>query len=97
MKEKNELRIEKDGSIALYKNDLPCFCYLQGVVYGQNQLTGESMPIRQSCNNCCPAFKIRVDKDKNTIVDITCMGIPVPYVVESDIKAEVPVIKLMKD
>jgi hypothetical protein len=86
MQEKNELVMQQDGSIALVKNGVPCFCPKQAIAWGQNKVSGEPFPIKQPCNNACPAFKIR-NNNSQTMVDITCSGIAVPYII-SEIKNE---------
>lgn len=79
MEEKNELQLI-DGNIYLVKNGQTCFCPKQSIAFGQNKVSGDPFPIKQSCNNSCPLFKIRSVEGK-TYVDITCSGIPVPYVI----------------
>jgi len=80
MQEKNELQLNQDGSILLIKNGQPCFCPKQAIAWGQNKVSGEPFPIKQSCSNSCPLFKIR-SNDGKTFVDITCSGMPVPYLI----------------
>jgi hypothetical protein len=86
MQEKNELAMQPDGNIALLKNEVPCFCPKQAIAWGQNKVSGEPFPIKQPCTNSCPCFKIRSHEGK-TFVDITCSGIPVPYLI-SEVKIE---------